>query len=438
MITGTGKVGSSVVQESTLKDKKVASCIAKAVKRWKFPKPKGGGNVIVTYPFVLSPGGGSSWTPPPPPKPLTPEELAAEKARQAAERARQEAERKRWEAERARQQAEAEARAKLLAEQRRQEQAELERTKGSPYRGKLFDIMNMLSEGKHEEALGVALAWHDEQPGDVLALIGIGEALEAKGDNTTAARVYGSIIDLFPSRADLRRYAGLRLERLGDPGALALAVDTYKEAVEQRADHPNSHRFYAYALARAGQHERAFEAILKGKARDYPSGRFRGVDRIFDDDAGIIGSLWIAADPSKRESVQQRLQKAGTRLKTVPSLRFIMSWETDSNDVDFHIHDAQGGHAWYSSKRLSSGGELYADVTTGYGPECFAIEGKPSAFPYTLKAHYFRRGPMGYGMGALQIIEFNGQDSLKFDDRPFIIMKDEAYLELGTVDGPLK
>lgn len=54
VITGTGKVGSSVVQESSLKDSSVSNCIARAVKRWKFPKPRGGGNVIVTYPFKLS------------------------------------------------------------------------------------------------------------------------------------------------------------------------------------------------------------------------------------------------------------------------------------------------------------------------------------------------------------------------------------------------
>lgn len=56
VITGTGKVGTAVVQESSLKDKSVGNCIAKAVKRWKFPKPQGGGNVIVTYPFNLSSG----------------------------------------------------------------------------------------------------------------------------------------------------------------------------------------------------------------------------------------------------------------------------------------------------------------------------------------------------------------------------------------------
>ena len=52
----TGKVPVAVVQQSSIKDKNVANCVAKAVKRWKFPKPQGGGNVVVTYPFVLSPG----------------------------------------------------------------------------------------------------------------------------------------------------------------------------------------------------------------------------------------------------------------------------------------------------------------------------------------------------------------------------------------------
>jgi TonB family protein len=52
----TGKVPVAVVAQSSLKDKNVANCVAKAVKRWKFPKPQGGGNVVVTYPFVLEPG----------------------------------------------------------------------------------------------------------------------------------------------------------------------------------------------------------------------------------------------------------------------------------------------------------------------------------------------------------------------------------------------
>ena len=55
-IGGTGKVPTAVVASSTVKDKSVGNCIAKAVRRWKFPKPQGGGSVIVTYPFVLEAG----------------------------------------------------------------------------------------------------------------------------------------------------------------------------------------------------------------------------------------------------------------------------------------------------------------------------------------------------------------------------------------------
>ncbi len=55
-IGAKGKVTEATVESDSLSDDKVGKCIAKAVKRWKFPKPTGGGVVTVTYPFVLSPG----------------------------------------------------------------------------------------------------------------------------------------------------------------------------------------------------------------------------------------------------------------------------------------------------------------------------------------------------------------------------------------------
>lgn len=55
-IDATGKVPKSIVKSATVSDPNVGTCIAKAVKRWKFPKPRGGAKVEVTYPFVLTPG----------------------------------------------------------------------------------------------------------------------------------------------------------------------------------------------------------------------------------------------------------------------------------------------------------------------------------------------------------------------------------------------
>lgn len=56
-IASRGNVSRSEVESNTLKDDKtVGPCIAKAAKRWRFPKPPGGEDVAVTYPFTLSPG----------------------------------------------------------------------------------------------------------------------------------------------------------------------------------------------------------------------------------------------------------------------------------------------------------------------------------------------------------------------------------------------
>lgn len=49
----TGNVPAAVVQSSTVKDNAVNNCVAKAVRRWTFPKPPSGGMSSVTYPFIL-------------------------------------------------------------------------------------------------------------------------------------------------------------------------------------------------------------------------------------------------------------------------------------------------------------------------------------------------------------------------------------------------
>ena len=80
--------------------------------------------------------------------------------------------------------------------------------------GELAAIEHAVGTHQLDKALAQARDWHAKEPGNVLALIGLGDALEAKGSAATAARIYGSIIDLFPGRADMRRFAGERLARL--------------------------------------------------------------------------------------------------------------------------------------------------------------------------------------------------------------------------------
>ncbi len=193
----------------------------------------------------------------------------------------------------------------------------------------------------------------------------------------------------------------------------------------------------AYALLRLGRHEQAWRALLMGARRSYPERRFAAVQRILGEDLELIAAAWLAAAPDQRRRIKPLLKEHKVDAATRPSLRFILSWETDANDVDFHIRDGRDGHASYDNPTLLSGGKLYADVTSGYGPECFTVPGKKRAFPYRLHAHYYRRGPMGYGMGRLQIIQHDGKGKLKFNQRPFIVMNDRANVDLGEITKPL-
>ena len=52
-----GLVTESHVSDSTLSDGNVERCVTSRIKTWRFPLPKGGGEVFVTYPFLFTRGG---------------------------------------------------------------------------------------------------------------------------------------------------------------------------------------------------------------------------------------------------------------------------------------------------------------------------------------------------------------------------------------------
>lgn len=398
VIARDGSVNQASVSQSELRDGSLEQCVLDAFAGMKFPPPEGG-IVTVTYPFVFTPGEDEAQAPPRqafninrwprPPVPGSTPVPAPEKPRPAA-----------------------------------------------PYKGAMAHIMAALENGRIGTALELAENWRREAPGEVVPLIALGEAFEVAGLGSWAARAYGSIIDLYPSRTDLRRYAGARLERLGHGAALELAVDTYSKAREQRPDHPSSHRLHAYALLKRGQHKEAFDVVKGALARGFAASQYPSVERVLREDLGLIAASWIAQVPARRVAIIGELVWAGAELADQPSLRFVLNWETDTNDVDFHVFDASG-HASYERPELPSGGALYADVTRGFGPECFTILGPPSARSerYRLQAHYYSRGPMGYGMGKVQVIEHDGKGGLRFDERPFLLMVDDGWVDLGDVRG---
>jgi hypothetical protein len=63
-IAASGRVESSCIADSTVKNPRIDRCIVDAILKWEFPRPIGGRWVLVEYPFRLIPGDDNSDTPP--------------------------------------------------------------------------------------------------------------------------------------------------------------------------------------------------------------------------------------------------------------------------------------------------------------------------------------------------------------------------------------
>lgn len=57
VISASGAVATSQVAQSSVGNAELETCIAGRVRTWVFPKPKGGGVVVVTYPFIFKQSG---------------------------------------------------------------------------------------------------------------------------------------------------------------------------------------------------------------------------------------------------------------------------------------------------------------------------------------------------------------------------------------------
>jgi hypothetical protein len=302
----------------------------------------------------------------------------------------------------------------------------------APREGVLDDTLAAIDRGDRAGALDRAARAQIAAPADTGALLALGVAAEATGALALAARAYGSLIDLFPGQAELVRAGAVRLERLGADG-LALALDGYARAAADRPDHLHGLRMWAWALARTGDLEGGF-AILE-RALATHARHAADVSPALAADVVVLAAVIAAADATRRPALEARVTELGLAWAATSTTRAFLSWETDANDVDFHIMDRAGGHAWYSARELATGGVLLGDVTRGYGPEVF-VQGPADAGPLRLAAHYYSRGPMGIGLGTLQVIHHDAAaGTVRVELRPYALQRDDAVVDLGSLPG---
>lgn len=69
-------------------------------------------------------------------------------------------------------------------------------------------------------------------------------------------------------------------------------------------------------------------------------------------------------------------------------LRVVLSWDSDMTDLDLHVVSPDGNHVFYGNRLGGNGGALDVDVTTGYGPEIYAIPSPPKGLWHVYVNYY--------------------------------------------------
>lgn len=100
-------------------------------------------------------------------------------------------------------------------------------------------------------------------------------------------------------------------------------------------------------------------------------------------------SVEVRSPDGKQRHRTQFLNTSGGA--TPAKLRVLLAWDSDGTDLDLHLVTPDGGHIWYGNRIAPNGGALDVDVTTGYGPEIFAMPA-PIKGQYLVYVNYYGGG----------------------------------------------
>jgi Ca-activated chloride channel family protein len=198
-------------------------------------------------------------------------------------------------------------------------------------------------------------------------------------------RVLSNLLELSPDDPTLLRMYAWRMQQAGE---LDEAIAAFERVRGRRADEPQSHRDLALALEARWQRDgdvadarRAIALFYAVSTRSWD--RFPEIELNALMELNRLLYLANAAGIPTPENIDPRL----IRLLDL-DVRISMSWDADLTDVDLHVFEPTGDHAYYGNNRTSIGGLVSRDVQDGYGPEEYLLRrSKPGE--YTIKAHYF-------------------------------------------------
>jgi uncharacterized protein DUF2135 len=115
-------------------------------------------------------------------------------------------------------------------------------------------------------------------------------------------------------------------------------------------------------------------------------------------------------------------------------LRIVLAWDTDMTDMDLWVTEPSGEKCSYQHKLTAIGGHLSRDMTSGYGPEEYAVRrAKPGA--YQIQADYYSSSSaslLGPTTAQATIVTDYGRPNERSESVTVRLTEDGDAVEVGT------
>jgi hypothetical protein len=214
----------------------------------------------------------------------------------------------------------------------------------------------------------------------------------SKGQRALALRILSNLAEL-----DLENPALLRVlaHRLAQIGELDLSVLVFQKVRALRPEEPQSFRDLALVLERRADGRRRAARHRSQVRADYAQALallakvvMNKWDRFHEIEVIALTELNNILPKARRAGLGKLpLDKRLIKHLTM-DIRIVMTWDADLTDMDLHVIEPSGEHAYYSHNRTRIGGMVSRDFTQGYGPEIYAIR-RAMRGRYTIKTKFF-------------------------------------------------
>lgn len=212
-----------------------------------------------------------------------------------------------------------------------------------------------------------------------------GDHFLKQGQRDLGVRILSNLLEIAFEDTPLMRIYAWRLKQAGE---FDLAIAVFERVLLIRDDEPQSHRDLALALGsrweRDGKEDdimRAMQLLYEVASNEW--NRFPEIELI----ALMELNRFIYLAKLKSIKIPEYIDKRLIRNLDL-DLRISMSWDADLTDVDLHVFEPTGEHAYYAHNLTTTGGLVSRDFTQGYGPEEYVLR-KSVPGTYKIKAHYF-------------------------------------------------